>query len=708
MKLFKKELEKIPLEPCPECDPAEAKLIMTASQAEIKGGTVLVSTFYTNNLKHAPYLRVYCSRDSYVAYRYGLKSWSNAKLENLPAEKDSWRSPLETTYTVPGASRTVGCEFFGYKPEVDTLKAISHFQDMVSEAHAAKLQQSNQRILEQILPKFPPLPDIEQEVMEGPLCYSRYIFYRSGKYRDPLTGTNQKTYFGYCSHCRVESVLDFTPQHKGDGTCPNCGAHATTMARRISRTSLRDSCNYLVFQKDRAGDVYAYHLEVVRNYSVKPEEIKTHYQEVARYYFGKSASYRFLPEYTYSFEPRLLRWRKAQKVLEPYNNLARCKYHIHPFPKGFFNGTSLCNAHLETYLKVTTSDRDRKYFVQEVGQSPIGYLSFYLKHPSVENLLLAGFKTLVKEVISTPNIRKQINWNKVRPRDLLGISQPEVVSLSKLNPGMSGIKTYKKLKDAGLRLEDKGDVSLLQTLLSSYWNMNHLEEIGLQKAVRYLRQQKRKCYGKDRSYSNVIQEWLDYRRQCARLNYNVEDPYYGYPSNLKKAHTTATERLNEIEKERQRQRKAQMLKEAREQEARYQKRFKILQELCYKADGLCIRPVASADELINEGKVLKHCVASYWGSVFSGETLIFFIRRTKKPDVPYYTLNLNPEGNFIQCHGYQNDRNLPGGERPQRIKDFEKRWMSEVVGPWFSRKQNLKRLKGAEEEEIKIMLAVGA
>ena len=96
-----------------------------------------------------------------------------------------------------------------------------------------------------------------------------------------------------------------------------------------------------------------------------------------------------------------------------------------------------------------------------------------------------------------------------------------------------------------------------------------------------------------------------------------------------------------------------------------------------------IRPVASRMELVREGDMLEHCVASYADDLKREESYILLIRRIEDPETPYFTLNLSPDGRIIQCHGYKNDRLLPGGTRPEEIKKFEQKWMREKVAKWL-------------------------
>lgn len=148
-----------------------------------------------------------------------------------------------------------------------------------------------------------------------------------------------------------------------------------------------------------------------------------------------------------------------------------------------------------------------------------------------------------------------------------------------------------------------------------------------------------------------------------------------------------------------RQREAEEAKRGKRERAQWEAQYKALLPLCWADAGLCIRPARTQAELTEEGERLCHCVAGYGSRVCAGETHVLFIRRVERPDEPYYTLNLSPKGEIIQCHGYKNDVKSPGGTRPESIKAFERRWMEERVKPWLAAKARAEKRRKAEEKQ---------
>lgn len=102
----------------------------------------------------------------------------------------------------------------------------------------------------------------------------------------------------------------------------------------------------------------------------------------------------------------------------------------------------------------------------------------------------------------------------------------------------------------------------------------------------------------------------------------------------------------------------------------------------------------SNSDLIQEGKVLRHCVGGYGESHSKGNQIILFVRHYRRPERSYYTLNMNFGTDVpaeIQLHGYGNERH---GDRkqyphciPKEVRAFVERWKNKVVAPWW-RQQN--------------------
>ena len=94
-------------------------------------------------------------------------------------------------------------------------------------------------------------------------------------------------------------------------------------------------------------------------------------------------------------------------------------------------------------------------------------------------------------------------------------------------------------------------------------------------------------------------------------------------------------------------------------------------------------------ELLQEGNTLRHCVGGYSSSHISGRDTIFFVRRYRRPERSYYTLDIDMTDRPYrkQLHGYGNERHGVHKEHrhriPQKVLDFCDRWEREILQPWY-------------------------
>ena len=73
-----------------------------------------------------------------------------------------------------------------------------------------------------------------------------------------------------------------------------------------------------------------------------------------------------------------------------------------------------------------------------------------------------------------------------------------------------------------------------------------------------------------------------------------------------------------------------------------------------ETDSLVLKIAHSQSDLNIESSALGHCVRTYGDRVAAGNTVIYFIRKANAPNEPYFTLEIRPDGRFVQCRGKYN------------------------------------------------------
>ena len=243
-----------------------------------------------------------------------------------------------------------------------------------------------------------------------------------------------------------------------------------------------------------------------------------------------------------------------------------------------------------------------------------------------------------------------INWKLRKPSAMLGLTKTEYKALK--SASLNDIKLYLRTKDFGVTTEN-----IYGILERNYdWHIETLVtefKENVPRADRYVVKQQKK-------YNNgtTLSELMDYWRMVEPVD-RLKDPKVRYPQNLRHAHDELI-RLKEWE-------------ENKELIEKFRQRYEKLSIYSYCNDRLLIRPCRTEAELIIEGKVLDHCVASYAKRHAYGDTSIFFIRYVDRPDEPFYTLEWTGR-RINQDHGYKNRL------QTDEIKKFEKEWLEYVKG----------------------------
>ena len=331
--------------------------------------------------------------------------------------------------------------------------------------------------------------------------------------------------------------------------------------------------------------------------------------------------------------------------------------HIYPFKSYIFDGTELENAKLDVYLK------------DNVLSYPVSYLRLYQRHKEVENFVMSGGVEIVDYLLKGDSTRlvaslaysdKIINWKARKPAAMLGLTKPEYKILK--YESLEYINTYLRCKPFGMTIDNA--IHILDK--NSPWSINRFvteTSENIARANRYLEKQRKKY-----KTAVYLSELVDYWRMVEPVE-ALNDLNVRYPQNLKRAHDECI--------------RLKKWKEDQELAEKFEKRYEELSAYSYQNDIFMIRPCHDEAELINEGKTLEHCVASYAKRHASGDTSIFFIRFVDKPDEPYYTLEWTGLG-INQDHGYKNKL------QTDEIKAFESEWLEYVKGV-----QNGKRDKKA-------------
>lgn len=226
-------------------------------------------------------------------------------------------------------------------------------------------------------------------------------------------------------------------------------------------------------------------------------------------------------------------------------------------------------------------------------------------------------------------------------------------------------------KDVGraifAQIKDKVGFKAMVTLLSVHIQalntlVNHYH-YDLKTLFAYCRERKWQAHTdyedienrKDQYFSTYSYNIISYLRDYARMARQVYgEDYEKYPKNLTEAHNETSNLFH-----------------TRKIDERTQKCFEdiIDKKLEWENKEFKVIYPKTAEEIIEEGKSLKHCVGSYIQSVISGDCAIVFLRSKENENKPLVTIEIS-NGSIRQARGQSNS--VPKYDARIALKEYAK------------------------------------
>lgn len=275
------------------------------------------------------------------------------------------------------------------------------------------------------------------------------------------------------------------------------------------------------------------------------------------------------------------------------------------------------------------------------GGLEMEYLRLYCKHPNVEYIMKSGFGCLIGEHCTgywggiahiAPDMH--INW---KSNNLLQMLQLNRTEFKFLRGRESDYEIFMVWKDKFPKYKPDELIALANRFhyeIGTAENFTNATGLPPLRLARYLSEQ---------DISNS--DYNDYLRQCIRLKYNLHDTAISMPHDFLTMHT----RLSAL---------VEYQENAKAHQA-FMQNMEYRRQLGFASGGLLIRQPESMAEIIAEGKRLHHCVGGYAERHAYMKLHIMFIRKADKPDVPFYTVEVDLLGEIKQVRGLRNCKTTP-------------------------------------------------
>lgn len=463
-----------------------------------------------------------------------------------------------------------------------------------------------------------------------------------------------------CTYCEKFSVIE--RQKNNDVLrCPKCGQKviAKAQGKRAAYHEDRETCQ--VIRRISPQELVVRIYKLYWSYAKGKDSIRKSAYEVMRIFVrsndGKKAIVE--PYYYDSGYDSVTRWRRG--------------YH----PGALFGiGSFVSEETGEVYLPGLDKALQgtlweycalRQFYEQTgIPMQVSRYLEMYLQHPLlIERLTKTGFENIAADVIYRYGFSDALDETQDKPHRILRVQKEDVPLLQEQKADVAMLKKYQPY--VAIHLRGRKELFL--------WQLhNRITEIPTD-VFRYMTAEKFMNYMnaqfpiyceshpnngyRDPTMGTLVTMYVDYLHMCRRQAYDMKDKSVLFPKNCTAAHNREAERIQKIN-------------DAQKNKAFCMAYIGFAKKAALSNKKLQIVCPKRANDLVDEGKALHHCVGSYIDSVAEGKCLIVFVRRVEEPKKPYVTLEVR-DGKIAQIHG---DRN---SEPTEEVQKFVELWSRKVL-----------------------------
>lgn len=340
--------------------------------------------------------------------------------------------------------------------------------------------------------------------------------------------------------------------------------------------------------------------------------------------------------------------------------------------------------------------------------------------PMTEYLFKGRFFTLLRESVMQISDWSGDYWgplicNGTTEKEVFGIADKQKINrIRQRNGGELMVEWMRWSETNGEKVDDE-TLSWLEKEKITTKVLRFIEgKMSPRQAMNYLIRQQKEEYPKIKA-KEVAGQWADYLSMCAAAGKDTADALVYRPRQLKRRHD---EMVEEVRRRRMLEEMKRNQKEQEEYARRMAERFpgaeenlhRVKEKFSYeRGEYRIIVPDRLAD-IVAEGHALHHCAGAterYFERMMANETYICFLRKTADPDVPFYTIEVEPGGTIRQHRSLYDEE--PGIEE---IRGFLREWQKVVKQRMtkedkeLARESEIKRNKNLDELREKNNLRV--
>lgn len=540
-------------------------------------------------------------------------------------------------------------------------------------------------------------------VWETGMSFSRYVIYKE-------TQAGKATC--ECTYCKKTGIVDrklIKLKNNEKGNCPFCQSPVTFKARGKMAAQTKDERWVIYIDPTKEGFVFRYFYAIRIIYNdiyMKSLKDKQRVYECIREYIR--TIYTFpdgKPQYT-SYE-----WAT-------YKNTGNVRWCYDKGKIGY--ASSLLYPH---NLPQAWEHTPMKYSALEVLSTniptePIRYergIRAYLENPKLEWLCKMKLNKIAQTLIEGDygHVGK-VNMNGKTIYEIVSLNKMNIKILQKIDGTTYHLRLLQVAQQIGFQFKPEQLKEYYETFECNTEFLKQVnQKVSFYKLIKYISKEsenypvdeemgcgvypyhyKNKRNPDIERKRNTVKDWLEYLKWCQELKYDLDNMFIYMPKNFKKVHDRTAKEYQTLQDKKAAAEKKRQERLAKKRMETIKKNMEMLfkknngaNAFAIKGNGLVLIVPENVDEIKAEGEALHHCVGSYINKVARGETSIFFVRKAKEADKPYFTMEFN-NNHVIQCRGLHNCGMLT--EVEAFIKVFEKKMQEAAVDKEKEKKQKRK------------------
>ena len=289
------------------------------------------------------------------------------------------------------------------------------------------------------------------------------------------------------------------------------------------------------------------------------------------------------------------------------------------------------------------------------------------KYPMAESLIKTGWSdALATQVYDCDRyyISPNINLRSKTYYGVFGLNRQELALVSGSKRTFRNVDEAVEWKKAGLAITGK-NMAMTANIRSLSGLCKTLQEAGMTRGLKYLRQQTRRIMGtyEGQIVPQVASDWMDYVDMARKEGMNLKLEKVLFPLDLERRHdelVAERKKLDRIEALKHAEMTIKNDAEQLEGQFHIEKIYKKIRKI-YEYDGAeyIIRVPEGAEDILRESQFLDHCIrrgTRYFERIATRESYIFFMRKKADPNTPWYTMEVEPGGTVRQKRSYSNDQ----------------------------------------------------